>query len=1101
MKKKLISSLLAISMIITAVQPQITFAEEDIEITSEQETEDVMETETAEENSEEEITEATDTEDQSVGESIVEEQILDESETADPLQTYAEDNNEETQSDFLYTVLDDGTVEITGYQGDEKGDLIIPDSIDGHTVTSIGESAFYQRTFQGELILPDTVKVIKEWAFAWEGFSGNLTIPDSVTEIGAYAFYNSGFTGNLNVSDNVLKIGRWTFASCGFSGILDLPARLNRIENGVFSDCKFTGDLIIPENVMQIGNKAFDECKFDGVLQLPNSLTQIGNGAFDGCKFDGVLQLPNSLTQIGDEAFRGCKFSGNIVLPAGITYVGENSFQCAHINDVLGKFEVLGDRSAINNDVFGSGNSSDYYIECGTQMEIGKTRKAQVIINGMILDNSLVPKWRSSDDDIATIDTDGMIKAKEIGTVTIKAELFNGVSCETTITVKDTDSEYNEKNYVIYTSPQADKFDDLWVGDEIYIGLDYDKYKENDSLESVEVISGASIVTISPYWDHAWKIHCNASGTAVIKANFKNNICEPVEYRLNVKYRPDNVKIGVDKASLKLGGTITFNLSNLPYGTDPFLYVNDEDSKNFMINRLDSWGYGGPTHVFTRNIKVGYGVHYKMIYDTDKISYRLVLNITYPGYVKLAYYQDQEEAEKGYAMASESVKIEEPIIRQNMKSVYTQGEEQELQFYLDNTNYKDIYLEEGENKDHIEDGQYYYSLYYQPKLEIISGKDCVEFIGESKLTTLSLKQQIRFIKAGTVKFKISYEPSGINASVNKVYRPEKIVTVQVNPQNVTASFNSAGGSNIASQTIAVGSRIVEPKDPVRSGYTFLGWYVDGQKYDFAKGVEKDITLVAKWKKQITNVTGISVDKNVLKMKQGQVEQLKVTVTPKNASNKAVKWETSNTKVATVKNGKVTAKNFGKVVVTATALDGSGKKVSCNVTVGYAIDYKLNGGKNTKDNPAVYYNEVVKLKNPTRKGYNFVGWFADKKMKKQVKQITKKNKKDLSLYAKWEKIKVGSGKLTSATRTSASSMVIKYSSVSKAKGYEITYATDKKFKKNCKVVTTKAKSITLKKLQPKKTYYVKVRAYKLDSAGNKIYGKYSAVKIVKTVKSK
>ena len=63
---------------------------------------------------------------QSVQDSIVEEQILDESETVDPIQTYAEEDIEETQSDFLYIVLDDGTAEITGYQGDEKGDLIIP---------------------------------------------------------------------------------------------------------------------------------------------------------------------------------------------------------------------------------------------------------------------------------------------------------------------------------------------------------------------------------------------------------------------------------------------------------------------------------------------------------------------------------------------------------------------------------------------------------------------------------------------------------------------------------------------------------------------------------------------------------------------------------------------------------------------------------------------------------------------------------------------------------------------------------------------------------------------------------------------------------------
>ena len=79
---------------------------------------------------------------------------------------------------------------------------------------------------------------------------------------------------------------------------------------------------------------------------------------------------------------------------------------------------------------------------------------------------------------------------------------------------------------------------------------------------------------------------------------------------------------------------------------------------------------------------------------------------------------------------------------------------------------------------------------------------------------------------------------------------------------------------------------------------------------------------------------------------------------------------------------------------------------------------------------------------------------------------------------------------------ADRMTVKYAAVSKAKGYEVIYATDKKFKKNCKVVTSKSKSVTLKKLQAKKNYYVKVRAYKMDSTGKKVYGKYSSVKTVK-----
>ena len=59
---------------------------------------------------------------------------------------------------------------------------------------------------------------------------------------------------------------------------------------------------------------------------------------------------------------------------------------------------------------------------------------------------------------------------------------------------------------------------------------------------------------------------------------------------------------------------------------------------------------------------------------------------------------------------------------------------------------------------------------------------------------------------------------------------------------------------------------------------------------------------------------------------------------------------------------------------------------------------------------------------------------------------------------------------------------------------VKYSTSKTFKtgKILRVTNTKA---TLKKLKTGKTYYVKARAYKVDSAGNRIYGKYSAVKKV------
>ncbi|WP_330392000.1 leucine-rich repeat protein [Acetitomaculum ruminis] len=73
---------------------------------------------------------------------------------------------------------------------------------------------------------------------------------------------------------------------------------------------------------------------------------------------------------------------------------------------------------------------------------------------------------------------------------------------------------------------------------------------------------------------------------------------------------------------------------------------------------------------------------------------------------------------------------------------------------------------------------------------------------------------------------------------------------------------------------------------------------------------------------------------------------------------------------------------------------------------YKITYNLNGGKNNADNPTTYTvkTKTIKLKNPTRQGYSFVGWYTDKDYKKklennEIKQGSVGNK---TLYAKWKK---------------------------------------------------------------------------------------------------
>ncbi len=73
---------------------------------------------------------------------------------------------------------------------------------------------------------------------------------------------------------------------------------------------------------------------------------------------------------------------------------------------------------------------------------------------------------------------------------------------------------------------------------------------------------------------------------------------------------------------------------------------------------------------------------------------------------------------------------------------------------------------------------------------------------------------------------------------------------------------------------------------------------------------------------------------------------------------------------------------------------------------YKINYELNGGINDTDNVSVCKpDETVIFKQPVKKYYNFAGWYFDKNFNEQyrITKIKKGNTKDVTLYAKWERI--------------------------------------------------------------------------------------------------
>ena len=62
----------------------------------------------------------------------------------------------------------------------------------------------------------------------------------------------------------------------------------------------------------------------------------------------------------------------------------------------------------------------------------------------------------------------------------------------------------------------------------------------------------------------------------------------------------------------------------------------------------------------------------------------------------------------------------------------------------------------------------------------------------------------------------------------------------------TVTFDSDGGSDVEAQVIAFGENANKPEDPIREGYSFIGWYLNEVEHDFSQVVEQDMHLLAMW---------------------------------------------------------------------------------------------------------------------------------------------------------------------------------------------------------------------------------------------------------------
>ncbi|MBQ2743378.1 MAG: InlB B-repeat-containing protein, partial [Oscillospiraceae bacterium] len=140
------------------------------------------------------------------------------------------------------------------------------------------------------------------------------------------------------------------------------------------------------------------------------------------------------------------------------------------------------------------------------------------------------------------------------------------------------------------------------------------------------------------------------------------------------------------------------------------------------------------------------------------------------------------------------------------------------------------------------------------------------------------------------------------------------------------------GEEYKSYELAYGEAITPEAEPEKSGYIFSGWSEIPETMP-----AEDVTITGTFEEiEIVDAAGVELNKTTISLTEGKTETLTATVLPAGATNKNVTWKSSNTNVAMVVDGVVTAKTAGTATITATTVDG-GYKATCEVTVTESVD--------------------------------------------------------------------------------------------------------------------------------------------------------------------
>ena len=990
---------------------------------------------------------------------------------------------------YTYTLDDANRATITGYSGNATA-LYIPDEIDGHEVVAIGDRAFQNRTDLRTVMIPDSVTRINIGAFSGCINLANITLSKKIEKIGENAFYNCDslqsveipkclndvyarydsidipngvFNECSNLKTIIFEEGSTVIADALFRGCdglesVTIPNTVTQIYGYAFADCKNLKNINISDSVTVLGENVFQNDTSITEINLPDSITALGRGAFSGCNRLKSIVIPDSVINIGISAFSECKNLESVTLSKGLEKIGENAFYNC---DSLQSIEIPKSLK----DVYATYDSIDtpngVFNECDNLKTIAFEEGSTVIADAL---------FRGCD---------GLEEVKIPKTVTvIKNHAFNECIKLKAVEISNGMKEIGDSAFSECSNLQKVILPDTVnsMGTNIFYNC--------INLTEVHLPNIRQNITANTFYNCKKLTTINFPSTLTTIGNSAFSGCESLPEAI--------LPSGVEKIesnafknckALKKAAvpdTVSSIGSSAFYGCEALTDI----TLGSKLKKIESQTFYGC--IVLPSIVIPYNV--TTIGDSAFVNCTKLTQITVP--------------RNTTSIASNAFSYPKKMTMYGPSDCYVQtyASGKGIKYVTQDIHATSVSLDSTEKT-----AERYDDFQLTATIAPLNFTDAVVWTSSNEeVATVSDTGYVEICGVGTAVITVT---AGNVKAVCKITVPQLIDWIEFDEDEIELKAGQTyqlkpyiSPSDATNKKLKYTSSDTKVAEVSASGLVTAK--SEGEAKIRAAATDGSdeyavcyVTVTGKAK-----VTGITLDRTSAEVKRGEKLTLNVTVSPSYASNKKVVWKSANTKIATVDaNGSVTAKAPGRTKITVTSSENSSYQASCTVTVPYKITYKLNKGKNNASNPSTYYGKKVTLKNPSRKGYAFAGWYTDAKFKKKITSISSSAKSEYVLYAKWTKVKVAKASLTSAKNSKSKQILLKYKKVSGAKGYEISYSTDKKFKKVVTKKNTAKTSYTISKLKKGKIYYVRIRAYKMDSTGKKVYGKYSSMKKVKVSK--